>query len=232
MNGSSAFWLRRLPAVLACLALAGPLAACSSDLASFDDTYVPASVEENFPITVVQKPVRLTLNATQAGLAPADANKVVQLAKRVGSRESTPVTVSYASGSRASRQAAEQAASIFVNNGLPRYAVVVSPRDGRENSIVLAFSTKVAETKPCGDWSQNLRSNQFNDSGPNFGCAVQQNMAAIIANPEDIEQAQTMPPALSASQSAALDAYLRRGSYYEQGWTEQVQAPVFSVGQQ
>lgn len=220
MHRPSAHRLRLLAAAFAAMSLTG----CSSELASFDDTYVPASVEENFPITIVERPVRLTLDATPAGLAPRDASQVVQMANQLGSGGSTPVMVSYAAGSKFSRQAADQAAAILAHNGLPRYAIVVSPHDGRENRIVLAYSTKVAETKPCGDWSQNMRANQFNDNGPNFGCSVQQNMAAIIANPEDLERAQTLPPPLSAPQSAGLDAY------YGGQWTQPVVAPVFSFG--
>lgn len=221
MHMFSTYQLRLLAAAFAALSMTG----CSSELASFDDVYVPSSVEENFPITVVERSVRLSLDATPGGLSPRDASLVVELANRVGSRGPTPVMVSYASGSKVSRQAADQAAAILVHNGLPRYAIVVSPRDGRENRIVLAYSTKVAETKPCGDWSQNLRASQFNDGGPNFGCAVQQNMAAIVANPGDLEHAQKLPPPLSAAQSNALAAY-NSGA-----WTQQVQFPLFSVGQ-
>jgi pilus assembly protein CpaD len=65
----------------------------------------------------------------------------------------------------------------------------------------------VAETKPCGDWSENLRANQFNESGTAFGCAVQQNFAAMVTNPEDFVEPPPQTPTQSATQNPALERY-------------------------
>ena len=105
------------------------------------------------------------------------------------------------------RQSANQAAGILARQGVARKSIHVMPRDGKANSITLAFAAKVAETRECGDWSQNIRSNQFNESGPNFGCAVQQNFAAMVTNPEDFEHQRPMTPARSADQAPALKKY-------------------------
>jgi len=214
-------------ATVACVlgSMTALLAGCSPELASFDDTYVPASVEENFPIKVVERPVKLALDVTPGGLRPGDVNDVIQFARQAESRGATPVVVSYATGSKQSREAANQAAGILARQGIARHSIIVTPYDGTQNRVVLAFSTKVAETKPCGDWSQNMRANQFNDSGPNFGCAFQQNFAAMVANPEDLERPRPMTAAQSASQSSALK------NYSDGTWTEQTADPVFSPGQ-
>jgi pilus assembly protein CpaD len=117
------------------------------------------------------------------------------------------VTVSYASGSKLAKQAAGEAARLLVREGVSAHAVRVTPHEGRANDVTLAFVSKFAQTKPCGDWSENLRANQFNDSGPNFGCAFQQNFAAMVANPEDLEAPQVADRATSAAQKPALDNY-------------------------
>lgn len=195
------------------------LAACSSDLASFDDTYVPQAVEENYPIKVVERPVKLQVQAKESGLQPADANQVIRFARKAAVRATTSVTIAYASGSRSGKQGAEQAAAIFVRQGVARSSIVMSPYGGWDNQVTLSVGMKVAETKPCGDWSQNLRGNQFNESGPNFGCAVQQNMAAMVTDPEDFEHSKPTTPAQMAGQSSALDSY-NNGS-----WTVPVVSP-------
>lgn len=181
---------------------------CSSELASFQDTYVPASVDENYPIKVVERPVQLTVEAASSGLQHADVKQVTRFGQAAASaRAATPVVVSYPAGSKIAKRAAGQAAGLIVRQGVARESVVLTPRDGKGNAVTMTFAKKVAQTRPCGDWSQNMRANQWNDSGPNFGCAFQQDFAAMIANPEDLERPRQMTPAMSAAQSAALAEY-------------------------
>jgi len=202
---------RLRPKMLSSLAILAATAmlsfGCSPDLASFDDNYVPQSVDENFPIKVVERPVRLSIEATAGGLRTPQKNMVIDFARQAAGRATTPVTVSYASGSRLAKQAAGDMATILAGEGVPAAAIYVTPRDGRTNEVTLAYAAKLAQTRPCGDRSENLRANQFNDSGPNFGCAFQQNFAAMVANPEDLETPQATDPATSTAQKSALDDY-------------------------
>lgn len=183
------------------------LAGCSTELASFDDTYVPASVEENFPIKVVERPVKLAIKVTPGGIHPNEVNELIRFGKKAAATASTPITVGYPSQSKAARQAANQAAEILVHQGNARQSIIVAPVSGAGKIITLTFAAKVAETKPCGDWSENLRSNQSNESGTAFGCAVQQNMAAMVSNPEDFEDPRPQTPTRSSTQNPALDRY-------------------------
>ena len=201
------FHFLRITASASLLAAATLLAGCSSELASFDDTYVPASVEENFPITVVERPVKLTVKATAGGIPSGQVNEVIRFGKTAAATASTPVTVGYPSRSKSARQAANQAAGLLVQQGVARQSIIISPVAGSGHAVTLAFAAKVAETKPCGDWSENLRANQFNESGTAFGCAVQQNFAAMVTNPEDFETPRSQTPAQSAAQNPALQRY-------------------------
>lgn len=199
---------RRVSAAVLLMAIASTLTACSADLPSFQDTYEPESVEENYPIKVVERPVQFTIEAVRAGLPHADVKSVTQFGQAAAkARATAPVVVSYAAGSKQARKAAEQIAGLVIQQGVPRQSVVLTPRDGKDHAVTMTFVRKVAETRPCGDWSQNTRANQMNDSGPNFGCAFQQSFAAMVANPEDLERPRSMSPAMNAAQSAALAAY-------------------------
>lgn len=223
LNSSRTYRLTQV----ACAAAASMslLSACSADLASFDDSYVPQSVEENYPIKVVEKPVMLKFVARPDGLQTADAGEVMRFAKRAAADRTTPVTISYASGSRIGRQGAEQAAALMTRQGIARKAMRLVPRQGRDDEVTLTAEFKVAETKPCGDWSQNLRGNQFNESGPNFGCTVQQNIAAMVADPQDFERPKPVTPAQTVSQSSAIE------SYNTGAWTVPVVSPDNSSSQ-
>ncbi|PZF78715.1 hypothetical protein DK847_02615 [Aestuariivirga litoralis] len=183
-------------------------AGCSPNLASFDDVYVPQSVDENFPIKVVERSVKLTVPVTNGGLQAAEIGEISRFGRQARASATTPVTVSYPAGNKLARQVAGHAAGVLVKEGMARQAVLVTPYDGGGSNVTLTFARKVAETKPCGDWSSNMRGSQFNDSGPNFGCAFQQNFAAMIANPEDLQHPREMTPAWSAAQNPAMTKYL------------------------
>ncbi|MEI8178296.1 CpaD family pilus assembly lipoprotein [Aestuariivirga sp.] len=213
-------------ATVTLLALTAALSfGCSSDLASIDDTYVPASVDENFPIRVVEKPVKLKLDVADGRLYPADVSEVAAFGRQAALRASTPVTVAYSAGSSMARQGAGHAAEILARQGLARQFILITPHDGKESSITLAYATKATETKPCGDWSENMRANQFNESGPNFGCAFQKNVAAMIASPEDLRTPRSMTPAASAAQTSALTGY------YTGRWTTPIQDSTLQTSQ-
>lgn len=212
--------LRRIPlfarrlAATAILALAsGALSGCSSDFASIDDVYVPASVAENNPIKVVDRPVKLTVSATSNGIEASDVSNVKDFARSAAS-SSAKVTVAYPSGSSKARRSAAQAAGILSRQGVAHAAISMTPYEGSSNSVTLSFTTKMAVTKPCGSWDRNMRGNQFNEPDPNLGCSNQQNVAAMVSNPEDLQHSRTMSPASSAAQGAALK------DYYDGSWAE------------
>ena len=60
----------------------------------------------------------------------------------------------------------------------------------------------MAQTAECGDWTANVARTEDNLPMPNFGCAHQQNIAAVIANPNDVltPRAETPPDAARRQQ--------------------------------
>ena len=49
-----------------------------------------------------------------------------------------------------------------------------------------ATSAIQASTEACGDWSEDLAFTVENQTPKNFGCAVQHNIAAMVADPRDL----------------------------------------------
>ncbi len=83
-----------------------------------------------------------------------------------------------------------------VNELAGRYGLIISPTapttagfvQPGEARIVITRST--AEVPGCPDWSKKSDLNLLNATSPNYGCAVNSNMAAMVANPEDLLEGQ------------------------------------------
>jgi Pilus biogenesis CpaD protein (pilus_cpaD) len=51
-----------------------------------------------------------------------------------------------------------------------------------------------AVVEPCGQWPSDLSDSSSNGMSLNHGCAVQANIAAMAANPQDLVRARRMSP--------------------------------------
>lgn len=61
-----------------------------------------------------------------------------------------------------------------------------------------------AVTKKCGVWTENVANTASNTRMPNHGCAMQANLAALVANPEDLEGPQPITPGPAANDVSAI----------------------------
>ncbi len=70
---------------------------------------------------------------------------------------------------------------LLVADGGPVLAGAVAP-----GMVRVVVSRTRAVVPNCPDWSEASQPNYNNHSPPNYGCAVNSNLAAMIANPEDL----------------------------------------------
>ncbi|NNC51531.1 MAG: pilus assembly protein CpaD [Erythrobacter sp.] len=70
-----------------------------------------------------------------------------------------------------------EGAPVTVGNAQPGQARVVITRSS-------------ASVPGCPDWSHTAEANDKNSTNPNYGCATYGNLAAMVANPEDLVQGQ------------------------------------------
>ncbi len=192
--------------MLLCISVT-PLAGCSQDFASVDDVYVPRTGQDRFPIQVVDMPVKMNITANSGKLPPGDVNRLSGFAHAAREDRTTPVSVTYPSGSKKAREVSQQAVKVLVHQGVPRSMIHTSSYKGKSDVVSLSFTRRVAATKPCGDWSRNLAENVKNDPYPNYGCTLQNNFAAMVANPEDFERPRTMSPSNAAGRMPGMDKY-------------------------
>ena len=83
-------------------------------------------------------------------------------------------------------------------------------------TIRLSYPKMAAVAGPCGLWPTDLGpsidnpSYNQNKQYDNFGCATQRNLAAMVANPSDLEQPRSETAAYTPRRSIAFDKY-RKG---------------------
>lgn len=75
---------------------------------------------------------------------------------------------------------------LIVNEVAPTTSGALAPGQAR---VVVTRST--ASVPGCPDWAGKSDSNYLNATSPGYGCSVNSNLAAMVANPEDLLEGQT-----------------------------------------
>jgi pilus assembly protein CpaD len=70
--------------------------------------------------------------------------------------------------------------------------------DGSSRDVILSYTHYVATPSACGIWEGMNERDYRNMNSPNFGCAAQNNLAAMIGDPHDLIE----PAAMSAPDAA------------------------------
>lgn len=204
---------RLLPVAIVGVLLAG----CQFD-PTLDDSYEPASVAERYPIEVRKATFKTGLRAPTGQLNTNQKNAVADFAIEAKRTGSPKVQILYPGGASASKKLANEIASAITNYGIPKNRISVKAiRGGANEPIQLVLTRKVAVTKECGDWSEDLSSTYSNNAHPNFGCAMQHNIAAMVANPEDLERPRAMGPVLAGNRTETMKIFIENsttGDYY------------------
>ena len=108
--------------------------------------------------------------------------------------------------SPATREAVAKLAArhgVLLSDGAPVTAGYIQPGQAR---VVVTRSS--ASVPGCPDWSASSDMNYNNGTSPGYGCAVNSNLAAMVANPEDLITGQkgTGQTVVSTS-TKAIDSY-------------------------
>jgi pilus assembly protein CpaD len=175
-----------------------------------DPTFRVPDPEVNHPIAVepVYQSVKFPFSVSSAGLMPDDAAKFDAFVNDYMAHGNGAITVTVPSGSYANATISYFGERL-AERGVPRARVLVGTRapdgDGRVELGFVAYGAHVAN---CTDtWNENLTNTWDNQPMPNFGCAVQNNVAAMVADPRDLVQPRTMDDASAARRTAVVGHY-------------------------
>lgn len=175
-------------------ALSFAAAGCENGVGSYD-AYDPTPHYERYPIEVAKGKVNAEFKSGHGGLTASQKESVMRFAQQAQSNAASAVYVRRPSGGGRSAAVANEIAAVLVHEGVAENKIVRTTYPaGSRSPVLVSYVRTYAATRECGDWSESLTATGANDVYPNFGCAQQHNLAAVVANPEDFEVPRAQTP--------------------------------------
>lgn len=176
-----------------------------------DPTAVMMDGVANHPIRVEPsyRSLKVDYAPGQGGLSQANLSQLDRFVAEYRDHGTGSIAVS-APASAASQSVIGFFAEHINRMGIARDKILVATHDapGGDMRVELNFVSYQARLdKKCGDWSENLAYTLSNDTPANFGCAVQQNIAAMIADPRDLMGPREMGESDGARRATVIDKY-------------------------
>lgn len=211
----------RLRAVILLGLASAALAGCQTDRIVTGS--VPWDYRDRHPIQINEgtRQVQMFIGTGRTGLTPeqrALAGGFASQWRRYGSGPLTIELPSNVANEVSSSRTVRELRSLLASSGVPAraiqiqaYQVAESPSNiGPIRLVFPAVSAQVASR--CHAGQENLGLTQDgegwqNRQMKNFGCASQHNLAAAVANPEDLVQPRSEQPAYAARRKTALEKY-------------------------
>jgi len=156
---------------------------------------VPDDYRSRHPIVVSESETveDIPISANMRTLSFRDHNVVADFAsrfKRSGGRSMQVMVPSQSANESAARRISKQIVASLVGKGIHRSQIAITSYHAGSHSnsapIRISFLALAANVGQCGEWDENIAGDSENRQYRNFGCATQNNLAKIIANPADL----------------------------------------------
>lgn len=177
------------------LVLAGSVAGCANRH-SIKVGSVPDDYRTNHPIMIAEKQrtLDLAVGSSDRGATVSQRTAIEGFLTNYDKSAAPVLNIMVpdgASNSVAASDAARDFASIAHKNGVPDSRVVITGYQAGSAEVAapvrLSFTAIAAQTDKCGRWPEDiLANNRGNKHYANFGCSYQNNLAAQIADPNDL----------------------------------------------
>ena len=217
--------LNHVARALAFVSIAALMAGCKTP--SMQDQVtgsIPNDYRLRHPIAVREKAQTLTvfIGDGRGTLTPTQRAEVGALASSWRQEATGGVVIEMpigASNERAAAGASREIRSILSAAGVPHHSIEIRPYRTQDpvrlGTIRVNYPRMAAETGPCGLWPEDIGPTSdpvywSNRPHWNHGCASQRNLAAQVANPEDLVQPRAEGPVLASRRSTVTDKY-RKG---------------------
>ena len=174
---------------------------------------------QRHPILVSQQPQTHSVSVSRnaPGLSPQQRSELLAFASRARASDAgnSKLIISAPSGGSnevASMRAVHEIRQLLSDNGFAEASMAVeaysSEGDGQP-PIRVSYLRYVAEAPSCGQWTTNLAHEPQNLPFPNLGCATQQNLAAMVANPADLLGPRSETDRHGGRRDVAMDKYIK-----------------------
>ena len=214
----------RLP-VLAALALAtSTLSGCA--MFGQRDHVIVGSVPDDYrtrhPIVIAenQKQLMVPVGNASRELSFAEKEVISGFLANYGTQGSGAIYVSSpanAQNSGAAGNIANQVAAVTAANGYEGRVMLSqydAPASQSTPPVIVSYGAITASAGPCGKWPEDIAPDPENKNYQNFGCAYQNNLAAMIANPMDLLGPRKTGPIDAADRDKVINDYrTRTGSW-------------------
>ena len=163
----------------------------------------------NHPIMVEPSYRALKLDwAPAGGLAPAEEIQFDAFVSDYLAHGNGSIAIS-APANMGAQDVAQWFAARINAMGVSREKILIAAHDAApgDQRVEVNYDSYQARTDKCGDWSENLAFTLDNSTPKNFGCAVQQNIAAMVANPRDLLGPRGMGDSDGARRAAVMGNY-------------------------
>jgi pilus assembly protein CpaD len=192
----------------ACVAAVLLASSCASP---FSDGTGPASDgAANHPITVAPRylSLKLPFSVPEAGLLPDDTARFSAFVSDYLKQGTGSISISVPEG-EGTTAAIAYFGQRLSEAGVPRERILVNTHAvaNGDTRVELGYIGYAAKTDSCGDWSADLAATSDNSTAPNFGCAVQQNIAAQVTDPRDLVEPRAMDESDATRRNTVTDAY-------------------------
>lgn len=214
--------LLKLASAAALIAVAASLASCAGRPDRQTTNSIPDDYRTRHPITLaeVQHNLDVPIGSGERRLNTGTRDLIrgfVQdyAALSSGTMQVATPTISANSGTAHALKA--QVRKVLIDAGVKSSRIVMTaydPADANASApIKLSFVAVTAITGDCGQWPTDLFGPSISDNTnwENFGCASQQNLAAQIANPNDLVGPRGMTP-IDAQRRAEVIRVYREGA--------------------
>lgn len=194
-------------AALAAVLLAGSCATPPTD----SGAPITADPDVNHAIAVRPEPrsLNLAFSPGDPGLMPEEALKLDNFVHDYFAGGQGSISISVPEGPD-SQRTIDFFGERLAEMGVPRSRILVGSHPAAANGeggVEISFISYAAHPEPCGDWPQDAADSFSNLPMPNFGCAVQHNIAAMVANPRDLEEPRGMGKADATRRAVVMDHY-------------------------
>jgi pilus assembly protein CpaD len=207
---------------VAAIALAAGLAACANPKGGDITGSLPDDYRDRHPVVVTAGAETMDLlpGGGPGGLTDRQVGDVQSFAAKWREKGRGPITVEVPTGGasdRASGHAAKEIRRILAAMGIAKKSTFVRtyPADGPDHLAPVRLGYQALKAKvphACDQWPEDLgygdpTSSNRNQSYWNFGCATQQNTAAMVEDPEDFIRPRAEDPPSATRRNDVLTKY-------------------------
>lgn len=176
------------------------------------------SIGENSSLYSVNQPVvtrtnfAIDLNIDSNGISPAEKTRVTEWFEALNLGYGDRVALDFG-GSYQSAAAKDDVAALAAERGMLLVKTApVTQGQVYPGTVRVVVTRSEASVPNCPNWKNGSDTNFNSQTHPNYGCAVNSNLAAMVADPEDLISGKEAEADKNGSGNSAINTYRNKTS--------------------